>query len=227
MATRACVGQRTAPFSIAFVPPGSPELNWANAILVNQAGRRFWDETASDYNFIAAAMAYSGDSSKLNGGGPIWAIFDADAVERQEWDPTPPNVNPDGYFFSADTIPELAGRIVNPFQSKPMPAAGLQETVARYNSFVDAEADSDFGKPAPLYKIQTPPLYAAWSTPLLHDSYTGLRTNANAQVMDVHGQVIPGLYCSGECQGGFNQHGLGRSVVFGRIAGRHAALSGG
>ena len=30
---------------------------------------------------------------------------------------------------------------------------------------------------------------------------------------------------AGECQGGFNQHGLGRSLVFGRIAGRHAAES--
>ena len=206
---------------------GLTGVDWANAILVTQAGRRFYDETASDYDFLAAAMAYNGDPSKLNGGGPIWAIFDVDAVERQEWDPTPPNVDLDGYFFSADTIPELAASIDNPFQSRPMPASALQDTVARYNSFADAGADADFGKPAPMYKIQTPPFYAAWSTPLLHDSYTGLRTNASAQVMDFHGQVIPGLYCAGECQGGFNQHGLGRSMVFGRIAGRHAALNGG
>ena len=204
---------------------GLTGVDWANAILVNQAGRRFWNEMASDYDFIAAAMAYSGDPAKLNGGGPIWAIFDSDAVERQEWDPTPPNVDPDGYFFSADTIAELAGRIVNPFQSRPMPADELAATVTRYNSLVDAVTDEDFGKPDTLYKIQTPPFYAAWSTPLLHDSYTGLRTNTNAQVVDVQGQVIPGLYCAGECQGGFNQHGLGRSLVFGRIAGRHAAQS--
>ena len=99
--------------------------------------------------------------------------------------------------------------------------------MARYNSFADAGADADFGKPAPLHKIQRPPFYAAWSTPLIHDSYTGLRTNASAQVMDLQGRVIPGLYCAGECQGGFNQHGLGRSLVFGRIAGRHAAQSAG
>ena len=67
--------------------------------------------------------------------------------------------------------------------------------------------------------------YAAWSTPTIHGSYTGLRTNPSAQVMDLQGEVIEGLYCAGECQGGFNQHGLGRSLVFGRIAGRHAALS--
>ena len=206
---------------------GLTGVDWANAILVTQAGRRFYDETAADYDFLAAAMAYRGDPSKRNGGGPIWAIFDRDAVERQEWDPTPPNVDPDGYFFSADTIAELAESIENPFQLTPMPAAALQDTVARYNAFVDAGADADFGKPAPFYKIQTPPFYAAWSTPLIHDSYTGLRTNASAQVVDLQGQVIPGLYCAGECQGGFNQHGLGRSIVFGRIAGRHAALNGG
>jgi hypothetical protein len=206
---------------------GLTGVDWANAILVTQAGRRFYDETAADYDFLAAAMAYRGDPSKLNGGGPIWAIFDRDAVERQEWDPTPPNVDLNGYFFSADTIPELAAIIDNPFQPTPMPAEVLQDTVARYNAFVDVGVDADFGKPAPFHKIQAPPFYAAWSTPLIHDSYTGLRTNASAQVVDLQGQVIPGLYCAGECQGGFNQHGLGRSLVFGRIAGRHAAQNGG
>ncbi|HSF15244.1 MAG TPA: FAD-dependent oxidoreductase [Vicinamibacteria bacterium] len=206
---------------------GLTGVDWANLILVTEVGERFYDETAADYDFIAAAMAYRGDPSKLNGGGPIWAIFDHEAVERQGWDPTPPNVDLDGYFFRADTVGELAARIVNPFQSRPMPAATLQETVARYNAFVDAGEDSDFGKPAPFYKVQTPPFYAAWSTPLIHDSYTGLRTNASAQVMDLQGQVIPGLYCAGECQGGFNQHGLARSIVFGRIAGRHVAMNGG
>jgi succinate dehydrogenase/fumarate reductase flavoprotein subunit len=205
---------------------GLTGVDWTNAIMVNQTGRRFYNEEENSYAFIAAAMAYSGDPSKRNGGGPIWAVFDAEAVARQKWDPTPPNVDVDGYFFSGDTIVELAGKIVNPYQSRPMPAATLQETVTRYNSFVDAGKDADFEKPAPFHKIQTPPFYAAWATPLIHDSYSGLRTNTDAQVIDTHGQVIPGLYCSGECQGGFNQHGLGRATVFGRIAGRHAALYG-
>ena len=205
---------------------GLTVTDWQDVILVNRVGRRFWNETDSRYDFFAAAMAYTGDESKLNGGGPIWAIFDHDAVTREEWDPQPPNVDPDGYFFTADTIAELAGRIVNPYQSQPMPAAALQETVARYNTFVDAGADEDFQKPTPRYKVQTPPFYAAWSTPILHDSLTGLRTNAKAQVIDIHGQVIPGLYCAGESQGGFAQHGLGRCLVFGRIAGREAAVSG-
>ncbi len=205
---------------------GLTGVNWQNVILVNQTGRRFWNEESSGHDFFNAAMGYSENSTKLNGGGPIWGIFDADAVTRQRWDPRPPHVDPE-YFFSADTIAELARRIVNPYQLRPMPAAVLEETVARYNAFVDAGTDADFKKPSPRYKIQTPPFYAAWSTPMLHDSLTGLRTNAKAQVLDMQGQVIPGLYCAGESQGGFPQHGLGRTTVFGRIAGRDAALNGG
>ncbi|MCY4660470.1 MAG: FAD-dependent oxidoreductase [Acidobacteria bacterium] len=206
---------------------GLTVTDWHDLILVNQTGRRFWNEVDARYDFFAAAMAWNGDENKLNGGGPIWAVFDQDAVEREEWDPRPPNVDPDGYFFTADTLAELAGSVTNPYQTKPMPAAALEESVARYNAFVDSGVDEDFGKPSPRYKIQRPPFYAAWSTPILHDSLTGLRTNTKAQVMDTRGQVIPGLYCAGESQGGFAQHGLGRCLVFGRIAGRDAAVNGG
>tara|TARA_B100001123_G_scaffold422508_1_gene531486 strand:- start:1531 stop:3213 length:1683 start_codon:yes stop_codon:yes gene_type:complete len=206
---------------------GLTVTNWQEVILVNQVGRRFWNELDARYDFFAAAMAYNGNSARPNGGGPIWAIFDSDAVTREEWDPRPPNIDPDGYFFTADTIAELAGRITNPYQAKPMSGAVLQETVSRYNSFVDQGEDPDFQKPNPRYKIQTPPFFAAWSTPILHDSLTGLRTNTRAQVIDTRGQVIPGLYCAGESQGGFAQHGLGRCLVFGRIAGRDAAVNGG
>ena len=41
--------------------------------------------------------------------------------------------------------------------------------------------------------------------------------------MDMQGQVIPGLYCGGESAGGFNQHGLGRCMTQGYIAGKYAA----
>jgi urocanate reductase len=197
--------------------------DWQNVIFVNQNGKRFWNEVDGSYKFFAAAMGYHGDPTKLNGGGPIWAIFDADAAAREKWNPKPPNVDPDGYFFSADTVAELAGKIVNRHQRKPMSGAALEETVNRYNGFVAAGVDQEFKKPTPMYKIEKPPFYAAWSTPILHDTLTGLRTTTNAEVVDFHGNVIPGLYCAGESQGGFAQHGLARCLVFGRVAGRHAA----
>ena len=202
---------------------GLTVTDWQNVILVNQFGRRFWNELDDSHDFFAAAMGYHGDDSKLNGGGPIWAIFDAATVEREKWKPQPPHVDPDGYFYSADTIPELAAKIRNPHQKHPMPGPALEETVERYNGFVDARVDADFHKPVPRYKIARPPFYAAWSTPILHDALSGLRTDTNAQVIDLRGDVIAGLYCAGESQGGFAQHGLARCIVFGRLAGRHAA----
>ena len=43
------------------------------------------------------------------------------------------------------------------------------------------------------------------------------------QVIDLNGEVIPGLYCGGESAGGFSQHGLARAVCQGYIAGNVAA----
>jgi hypothetical protein len=200
--------------------------DWQDVIMVDQFGRRFWNEVDGSYKFFNAAMGWHGDKAKLNGGGPIWAIFDAEAVTREKWKPTPPHVDRDGYFFSADTLGELAGRIKNPYQKEAMSGAILEETVSRYNSFVADGADKDFSKPTPLHKIATPPFYAAWSTPILHDTLTGLRTNTDSQAIDIRGEAIPHLYCAGESQGGFAQHGLARCIVFGRIAARHAAKNG-
>jgi len=219
--------------------PKSPIFNLAGAsglsvrdfqdvILVNQVGQRFWNEVDESYDFLSACMGTNGslgkNGGKANGGGPIWAIFDADAVKRERWDPQPPNVDLNGWFFSANTLAELAEKIKNPYQFQPVPARALEETVAKYNSFVDAGKDQDFAKPTPKYKIQTPPFHAAWSTPILHDTLTGIKINSKCQVVDVEGKAIAGLYCAGESAGGFALHGLPRVIVFGRIAGREAAL---
>jgi hypothetical protein len=166
-----------------------------NLILVKENGKRFYDETAGsrDYEYFAAAMDWTGDPNKMNGGGPIWAIFDADAVAREGWSVEPPTVDPDGFFYSADTLEELAAAIDSEYQWRPMPPEALRETVDRYNSFVDKGVDEDFNKPTPLYKIQTPPFYAAWHTPCIHDTYAGLRINGNGQVVDTEGLPIQGL----------------------------------
>jgi succinate dehydrogenase/fumarate reductase flavoprotein subunit len=232
--------------------------DWHDLILVNQVGKRFYDETKGDYphgnvyneinpytpndyrnnekieynptkyNFFNAAVAMNEYSAPPDySAGPIWAIFDADAVKREGWKVTPPHVDSDGYFFSANTLAELAAAIKNEYQAKPMRGETLQVTVERYNSFVDAGKDSDFGKPTPKYKIQTPPFYAAWATPNVHDTRSGLRINGKCQVIDMNGAVISGLYCAGESAGGFNQHGLGRCTTQGFIAGMNAAAEPG
>lgn len=222
--------------------------DWQDLILVNMLGERFYDETqpafsANNYasitpyvqgsyrnaenvkykpsNFINAALAGIGDGH--NGGGPIWAIFDADAVAREGWDLSPPNVDREaGLFFSANSLSDLADAIKMQYQRIRMPPAKLVDTVRRYNSFVDSGVDTDFGQSNPRHKIAKAPFYAAWATPAVHDTRAGLRINAHCQVIDMNGGVIPGLYGGGESAGGFSQHGLARAVCQGYIAGRHA-----
>jgi succinate dehydrogenase/fumarate reductase flavoprotein subunit len=239
------------PGSRVFERAGASGLrvgDYQNVIHVNMLGKRIYDETGGQYpgnryntvqpyfpespknaknvkfnpaNWIPAMLAGIGDGK--NGGGPIWAIFDADAVAREKWTTEPPWVDvKNGFFFSADTLGGLASRIQMKYQRVPMPAANLEATVARYNSFVDTGADEDFGKPKPLYKIAKAPFYAAWSTPVIHDSRAGLRINAKCQVMDMNGEVIPNLYSGGETAGGFSMHGLARCLCQGYIAGHSA-----
>ncbi len=142
---------------------------------------------------------------------------------REKWDIQAPYTDP-MYFFSANTLRELAAKLrTNPRQKVELPGQNLEATVARYNLMVDLGHDPDFEKPSPQYKIQKPPFYAAWACLVVHDTYAGLRINMQCQVMDMKGQVIPGLYCGGESAGGCSQHGQGRCITQGYISGKAAA----
>jgi len=227
--------------------------NWQNLILVNQVGKRYYNEAApggypygSFYKFLdpyhpgdwrnpgrvpyeltayndAALAMNEGSKAPEFGAGPQWAIFDAEAVKREKWSLEAPATDP-LYFFSSDTLESLAAKLTqNPHQKAEMPGATLKATVARYNLMVELGVDPDFEKPTPAFKIAVPPFYAAWATIMTHDSYAGLRINMKCQVLDFKGQVIPGLYCGGESAGGCGQHGLGRCLTQGYIAGGAAA----
>ena len=192
-----------------------------------QCQRREHPGDLREPNSIHAALAMNeGSKAPDFFSGPIWAIFDRAAVERDEWKIDPPFTSPtNGYFFKADTIEELAAKIEAGHEFQRVPLTYLKETVAKWNSYVDKGADPEFarGPDAPMYKIDTPPFYAATVYPVWHDSYGGLRINGRAQVIDMQGEPIPGLYAGGESSGGGNQHGLGRALVHGYIAGTNAA----
>lgn len=226
--------------------------DWQDAIIVNQVGKRFFNEFEDGYpngtaagfldpytpgdwrnptrvkyspqNYPDAALAINEGSQPPDfAAGPQWAIFDSEAVAREKWDLADPATDPE-FFFSADTLEDLAAKLTgNPYQKVEMPAENLKATVERYNLMVDLGADPDFEKPAPQYKIEKGPFYAAWATIVIHDTYAGLRINMKCQVLDMNGEVIPGLYCGGESAGGCSQHGLGRCTTQGFIAGREAA----
>lgn len=257
---RPIIGTRTnyvgwTPKSPIFPKVKATGLNirtWQDAIIVNQAGKRFYNEMEDGYpngttegflkpyiqgdwrnaqntkfkpmNYPDAALAINECSAAPDfAPGPQWAIFDAEAVKREKWNINETSVHPE-YFFSAPTLAELAEKISScPYQKVKMPAANLEETVVRYNKFVESSVDEDFAKPKPQYKIETGPFYAAWATITVHDTYAGLRINMKCQVMDMDGQVIEGLYCGGESAAGCSQHGLARCLTQGYIAGGEAA----
>ena len=197
------------------------QLDWRNASVENIRA------TYAEPNSIHAALAMNeGSTAPDYFSGPIWAIFDRAAVERDKWKIDPPFTSPsNGCFFKADTIEELAAKVKGGHEFQRVPLSHLVDTVARWNSYVDKGRDPEFarGSDAPMYKIQKPPFYAATLNPVWHDSYGGLRINGRAQVIDMQGEPIPGLYAGGESSGGGQQHGLGRALVHGYIAGTNAA----
>jgi hypothetical protein len=176
----------------------------------------------NSYPGVDAALAMNeGSEAPHFYSGPLWAIFDQGTIERDGWNIGAPFTADNGYFFKADSIEELAAKIKAGHEYQRVPLKHLVETVAKWNASVEKGEDPEFGrgKDAPLHKIEKPPFYAASICPVWHDSYGGLRINGKGQVIDLQGQTIPGLYCGGEASGGGNQHGLGRALVQGFIAG--------
>ena len=143
----------------------------------------------------------------------------------RNWVPKPPYVDVDGgFFFSADTIGELAEKIQKKYQRVPMPPQTLEETVGALQRLRRVRRGPRFRQAASrCYKIAKPPFYAAWCD--AGDPRHARRPahQRKCQVVDMEGEVIPGLYCGGESAGGFSMHGLARCTSQGFIAGRNAA----
>merc|ERR1712045_66016 len=78
-------------------------------------------------------------------------------------------------------------------------------------------------------KVASEPFYVAIITPVIHYCMGGLEIDVNSAVVNQKGKAITGLYAAGEVAGGV--HGNNRlggnslldCVVFGRVAGKHAA----
>ncbi len=171
----------------------------------------------------------------------VWGITDADGAARLNWteemfsNPDPlvsPALSPD-CIAMADTVEELAAQM-------NVPAEGLVASLERYNSFIDLNADPDFGKPAPYYRLVKPPFFAAKMQFFAHDQMGGLRANTKGQVIELNGMlsgnavsieeepVIPHLYAAGEVVGGYvgAERGHGKISIYmthARIVGRAAA----
>jgi hypothetical protein len=194
--------------------------------------RASWLQQSYDFSngVDAAVQMNEGSTGPDYYCGPLWAIFDQAAVDRAQFPVRPPYISTDnGCFFKADTLDELAAKIYagNSFQRVRLKY--LAETIKKWNGYVDNGSDPDFerGKSdAPMHKIDQPPYYAASIMVIWHDSYGGLRLDRHCQVLDMEGKPIPGLFSGGEASGGGQQHGLGRALVHGYIAGTNAVTQG-
>lgn len=122
----------------------------------------------------------------------------------------------------ADTLEEAC----EPFG---IDAAQLSKTIEQWNGYVDAGSDPDFAYRGTMHKVDTPPYYIMAYKPAVHYTMGGLRINTSAEVLDVQGSPIPGLYAAGEVAGhkmGTNRLGstsMADIYTFGRIAGDNAA----
>lgn len=129
-----------------------------------------------------------------------------------------------GDAWRGDTLAQLA-------QAMGLDPKALEETVEDYNRGVRAGKDA-FGKsPAELrHEIRKPPFWACYAGMTTHYTMGGIRINEEAQVLDGLGEPIPGLYAAGESTSGVHginrmgANGINDAVVFGRIAGRAAAM---
>ena len=186
-------------------------LRGDGAILINEEGQRFIDEVGTRDVVSAAEIAQTGSYS--------WLVVDqamADASSVIQ------GYIKKGYTVTGSTYEELG-------KAMGVDAAAFAETMDKWNGYVEAKNDPDFGRTSFANPLNTAPYYAVKVTAGVHHTMGGLKINANTEVLNEKGEVIPGLFAAGEVTGGV--HGANRLggnavadfTVFGRIAGAAAS----
>ncbi len=108
-----------------------------------------------------------------------------------------------GYYQTAQTIEEIAAAL-------GIDAAGLQATIDEYN------AKDGIRRP-----FGEGPYYGAKVQSAIHMTKGGLETNVRGQALTSEGEVVEGLYASGEVT--YQSGGYAQSTVWGMLAGEEAA----
>lgn len=211
------------------------ELAKPHLIVVDQSGRRFYDE--------ACSYVEAGQKMYAAGAVPCWAIMDSRYRASYNWGKTPPRLTPaswtdSGYMKTAPTLRELAAEC-------GIDAEGLEATVARFNEFAETGKDLDFHrgnraydrywgdptvKPNPtLGPVRQPPFYAVAIYPGDVGTFGGLVTDEHGQVLRQDGSTIQGLYATGNATASVFANfypGAGASIaasfIFGYLSAIHA-----
>jgi flavocytochrome c len=204
-------------------------------VVVNQQGRRFYDESAP-YGIVDDVHRWQGDRAfvvfddeQLRFEGTRAQYKDpvmAARIKTANW--TPDNVDiqvVNGAMWRADSVAELAAQIGVPPQT-------LVGTLAEYNAGCAVGEDRQFAKAAKFLRpVEVPPFYAALVKPAtICLTSCGLRIDPDARVLANDGQPIAGLLAAGECTGGVlgdrymgSGNSLGNGATMGRVAGTVAA----
>ena len=210
-------------------------------IAVRDNGKRFVNEADSYHDFIAALIDATPEGEKP----AAWLIADSQALHRYGLGharPTPFPVKAwlrTGYLQSASTLAELA-------QKCSIDGPALSATVARFNDFARQGRDDDFQRGASAYNraqgdashqpsptlgaLEKAPYYAVRILPGSLGSFSGLKTDEQARVLDVKHRPIPGLFAVGNdmssvMQGFYPSGGitLGPAMTFGYLVGKNFA----
>lgn len=192
---------------------------YAGGIIVNQAGRRFVDESLS-YKTIGELALQQPDSR-------TFIVFD-DLIRKQALTKDPREkqfIGKQGKVhrgYAAASLRELAIKAgIN--------AEVLLQTVKLYNETAPFGKDVlgrqtltyTYGSPLP---IREPPFVAIEASAALLTTYCGLHVNPMMNVINVFGEKIHGLYAAGEVTGGVHGAssvsgtGFSKAFAMGRIA---------
>jgi len=200
-----------------------------HSVLVNVRGDRFVDESIAD-EYSAQALAREPHALGF-------ILLDAVAAERVS-DPPAPRFPPldrleqseqaGGIVLRAETLDALADQIDG------VGGNGLRSvlTLEEYNRrVVEDPRRLPVPRTARRRALDQPPFTAVPVKPAITFTEGGLRIDASARVLDRDLRAIPGLFAAGADGGGvFYEHyagGLALATVFGRRAGRGAALHAG
>ena len=179
-------------------------------IFVNAEGRRFVNEGGTRSELASAIANQPGKF--------MWAITD----DQSDKGDTLENKLISGEVLQADSVEEMAAKM-------RVSHVVLKETLDRYNGFARRGLDPDFGKTTFTQTIDHPPYFFGKDRLDVHYTTGGLRINEKAEVLNVKGEPIIGLWAAGETTGGIHGedrmsgNGMLDDIVFGRIAGRNAA----
>ncbi|WP_068072247.1 FAD-dependent oxidoreductase [Novosphingobium lentum] len=218
------------------------ERSLPGAIIVNQAGQRYMNES-TDYHLAGQAMV---DNDRPGAGtSPSFVIFDAVFKWRYPMGPVMPMLPVwmlpravRSILFRDATIGGLARKL-------GLDPAVLEQTVARFNAHVERGRDEDFhrgenfydslfGDPrlpknSALATVAKGPFHALRIYPGDIGTNGGLVTDTQGMVVDQAGKPIAGLYATGNLVaspmvrsypgGGAT---LGPAMTFGYLAARHA-----